>query len=88
MNIKRHWKRVSDYYPEYVGRTFTEREHIRETVHIDLSDGCLAPSVTDHGDDTIGIHDTVKWGSITMTRVQAVLLSDRLNEALYRRRLK
>jgi len=86
MIIKKHWRRDSDYYPEYVGRTFTEREHIRETVHIDLTSGCLAPCVTNHGDDTIGIHDTVKWGSITMTRAQALLLSDRLNEALYRKK--
>ena len=88
MVIKKHWKRTSEYYPEYVGRTFTEREHIRETVNIDLTDGCLAPCVTDHGDDTIGIHDTVKWGSIQMTRVQAILLVDRLNETLFRKRLK
>ena len=78
MKIKRLWERESQYYPAYFGRTFTEPEHIRETVNINLTDDCLAPSVTDHGDGTIGIHDTVNWGSITLTTEQTLLLVDRL----------
>ena len=85
MKTKRLWKRDNQYYPEYVGKSFTEPEHITETVYIDLTKGgVFTPLVTAHDDQTVSIHDTVNWGSIVLTRAQAVFLVEKLNAALYR----
>ena len=82
--VRRLWKRDSQFFKAYRGKSFTDSEHIKETVHIDLTKEDLAPTVTDHGDDTIGIHDIIKWGSLRLTKVQAAALAIRINNILYR----
>ena len=86
--VRRLWKRDSQFFQKYEGVSFTDEEHIQETVCVDITKEDFAPHVTDHGDDTIGIHDTLKWGSLQLTRTQAAVLVTRLNEVLHRRRIQ
>ena len=88
MNTKRLWKRESQFYPEYHGKSFMEEAHIKETVHIDITEEGLSPSVTCHDDGTIAIHDIVKWGSLLMTTVQATHLIEKLTQTILHRGMK
>ena len=82
--VRRLWKRDSQFFKAYRGKSFTDSEHIKETIHIDLTKEDLTPSVTDHGDDTISFHDVVNWGSLRLTKVQAAALAIRINNTLYK----
>ena len=82
-DVKRLWKRDSQFHPEYKGRKFDRPAHIQETVLIDITKSDSLPTVTRHDvDDSYTIHDIVQWGHIRMSRTQAEMVHFRLGNAL------
>ena len=82
MEIRRLWKRESHYHKKFKGRFSSDNEHIKETVHIDISETDSTVLVKLHSDDTLDVFDILKWGSIRMNRSQAERLLFELHKEL------